>query len=99
VEPGRHGNALGFVNLAAAFPLQYALGPDRFGSAEVEVCLGETDPGAFDFSGGLAWRDFATGSELLTGAIRAVPFNIGSCSLHEPDQDLVRLFPECAPAR
>lgn len=92
VEPERYGNSLGFLGLAAALRLQKVLGPGEFPLSAVEACLAETDAGAFGFEDGLSWREFRAGGLSLAQAIRSVPFSIGSCSLHEPDEDLSRLF-------
>ncbi|MBM3270060.1 MAG: hypothetical protein FJZ01_20695 [Candidatus Sericytochromatia bacterium] len=96
VEPARYGNALGFLGLVAALRLHQALGPERFGVDRVVECLGAADPSEFRFGDALAWRDYSVGQAELAAAAEAVPFSIGSCSLHEPDADLSRLFPEVA---
>ncbi len=93
VEPARHGDALGFLGLVAALRLQKVLGPERFGPAQVIACLLAAEPEEFRFGDGLAWRDHAISADQLAAAAAAVPFSIGSCSLHEPDADLTRLFP------
>lgn len=91
-EPGRYGNPLGFLNLAAALRLEKALGPGRFGPKEVLACLQASDAGDFSFDGSLRWRGFEAPAGELAAAIRDLPFSVGSCSVEEPDADLCRLF-------
>ena len=83
----RPGFPHGFLGLLAAVRLRQARGKE-FGP-EVADCLGETDPVAFDFSDGIAWRgEQVTAAELA----RLAPFAIGSCSLSEPDDDLAHAY-------
>lgn len=83
----RPGFPHGFLGLLAAVRLRQARGKE-FGP-EVADCLGETDPVAFDFSDGIAWRgEQVTAAELA----RLPPFAIGSCSLSEPDDDLAHAY-------
>jgi len=63
------------------------------------ACLGAREAAEFGFEGGLAWRRFEIDADQLAEAVRKVPFSIGSCSLEEPDADLVRLFPALERAR
>lgn len=82
----RHGNECGFLGLLTAFRLAQKGGVDH---DELVACITESDPDAFDFEGGLGWRDHkVTLSELGD----ALPFHVGSCSLKEPDEDLARVF-------
>jgi hypothetical protein len=96
LEPGLYDNQLGFLGLVAALRLQRAIGPDNFDETEVVACLQSADADEFDLSEGLAWRSLYISPAELRDAAAAVPFSIGSCSLHEPDSDLVRLFGEPA---
>lgn len=82
----RPGFPHGFVNLLAAVRLRQVHG-ERFG--DVEACLGEADPKAFDLRDGIAWRGQHVGAAKLA---HLPPFAIGSCSLSEPDDDLVAAF-------
>jgi hypothetical protein len=81
----------GFVNLLAATAL-----PD----ADTVAIVGETDPGAFEFSAsGLRWRDRVADVEALARA-RELFTAYGSCSFEEPVADLVAHgILEDAPAR
>lgn len=88
----RHGNTLGFLNLAAALRLRQILGPEEMPLWRLEECLSTSDPGAFDFKEGLRWTDRIASCQAVEGAVSALAFSIGSCSLDEPDCDLVRLF-------
>jgi hypothetical protein len=87
----RYGNSLGFLNLALALRLCQAQG-DGLGASDLAALLKESDPAAFDFSDGVEWRDYGLYPDTLERAKRGLPFTIGSCSLGEPDADLVRLF-------
>ncbi|MBU6430004.1 MAG: hypothetical protein KGR26_13400 [Cyanobacteria bacterium REEB65] len=89
---GRHDNHLGFLSLAAAVRLRQGLGAAGFAVAQIEACLAASDPAEFHFEAGVRWRDWAIGQAALEGACQDLPFSIGSCSLSEPDEDLVELF-------
>lgn len=84
---GHEQNAMGFVGLAAALRLCDATDMDH---DDRVALLTESDPAAFDFSDGVAWRDHH--ADLSQLDVARVPFSIGSCSLSEPDDDLARLF-------
>lgn len=75
----------GFLGLLAAVRLRQA-DPDF---PHVEECLAETDPAAFRLEDGVAWRGHAVSQDRLA---KLPPFAIGSCSLHEPDDDLMQAF-------
>ncbi len=86
---GTHDNAIGFIGLAAALRLNEggALGPE-----ELEACITETDGGAFDWVAGISWRGHSIGRAQAGHAMRTT-FQIGSCSLREPDAELAALWP------
>lgn len=86
---GSHDNAVGFIGLAAALRLyeENALQDD-----ELEACIAETEASAFDFVGGLSWRDHRIDRAQLGHAMQT-PFAIGSCSLAEPDAELWQHWP------
>jgi hypothetical protein len=72
----------GFLGLLAAFRLRQARGAKFTQTLE---CLAEPDARAFDFSNGIQWNNqHVTAKELA----KVPQFAIGSCSLHEPDQEL-----------
>lgn len=58
----------------------------------LEACLTETDASAFDFEGGLSWRGHGIDRGQLGHAMRT-RFNIGSCSMAEPDAELAQHWP------
>ncbi|MFO1532289.1 MAG: hypothetical protein ABR562_01100 [Thermoplasmatota archaeon] len=91
VVEAQYGNALGFLGLAAALRLRGFL-KEAMPPEAIAQCVAETDPKAFAFDGGLAWRGHAVPVAALREAVRMRPFAIGSCSLREPDDDLARLF-------
>lgn len=82
----RPGFPHGFLGLLAAFRLRQERGP-AFG--QVLACLAETDVQAFDLSNGIAWRGHGVDAATLA---RLPAFAIGSCSLVEPDDDLMAAF-------
>lgn len=82
----RPGFPHGFLALLAALRLRQARG-EAF--RDVEACLGEADVAAFDLTDGLAWR----GNSVSAAQLARLPaFAIGSCSLAEPDADLLAAF-------
>jgi hypothetical protein len=83
----RPGFPLGFLNALAAVRLRQGLGPD-FGLL-MPACLAEDDVHAFALRDGIAWRGHAVSAERIAGL---PPFAIGSCSLTEPDEDLVAAY-------
>ncbi|MEB3299417.1 MAG: hypothetical protein VKO21_08035 [Candidatus Sericytochromatia bacterium] len=93
-------NDLGFLSLAAGLRFRQALGPDVFPDEALAVCLGASwdDPHAkghgfgFVLEDGLQWSEWSLDQETLECQVRRFPFSIGSCSLAEPDADLVRGF-------
>lgn len=88
VVEAQHENTYGFVGLVTAMRLQKALTLD---ADQVAACATESDAGAFSFEDEVRWRDHVLpGTDI--GLSVGGPFHIGSCSLHEPDQDLDRLF-------
>ncbi len=86
---GSHDNAVGFIGLATALRLHEEGALEEGG---LEDCIAETDPAAFDFVGGLAWRDHRINRAQLGHAMQT-PFAIGSCSLAEPDAELWQHWP------
>lgn len=82
----RPGFPHGFLGLLAAFRLRQARGP-AFG--EALACLGESDVHAFTLQDGIAWRGHRVDAASLP---RLPAFAIGSCSLAEPDDDLMAAF-------
>ncbi len=91
LEPDRYANALGFLNLTCALILARSLG-ETFSQRRALECLETREAADYSFSGGLRWRDLSLDLAALRDAKESSPFSIGSCSLSEPDADLVRLF-------
>lgn len=91
IEKELYQNSLGFLNLSAALFLKRALGPS-FPDIEALDCLFAVDTKFFTLGTSLGWKDYKISLEQLKDLKRQFPFSIGSCSLHEPDQDLARLF-------
>jgi hypothetical protein len=83
----RPGFPNGFLNVLAALRLRQKEGA-RF-DVEMHACLGEQDLHAFSLRDGIAWR----GHRVTTDELAHLPlFAIGSCSLGEPDEDLMAAF-------
>ncbi len=91
IEKDRYQNSLGFLNLSVALYLKRALGSE-FPAIEVLNCLFASSLEHFNFGQNLAWKEYQIPLEQLRSLKEQFPFSIGSCSLHEPDQDLARLF-------
>jgi hypothetical protein len=83
----RPGFPHGFLGLLAAFRIRQARGPSF--THEIQACLAEDDVHAFSLNDGIAWRSFHVDQKALD---RLPPFAIGSCSLDEPDDDLMQAF-------
>lgn len=85
----RYGNRVGFLGLALSVRLRRTLGAG-FSLPAILGCLTAAEARSFSFADGAAWLSFRLPPDRL--AARS-GFAIGSCSLHEPDDDLERLFP------
>lgn len=83
----RPGFPHGFLNVLAAVRLRQALG-EAFGP-EIHACLAEDDVKAFSLRDGISWRGFHVAAARIA---ELPPFAIGSCSLMEPDDDLVAAY-------
>lgn len=84
---------MGFLNLAAAVMFRRALGH----AAPLEILerlLTNSSAAALSLTTGLAFENLLLSAAKLQAAKKEAHFSIGSCSLHEPDADLLRLFPE-----
>jgi hypothetical protein len=91
IEPVRYANRLGFINLCTALVIALAFG-EKIPDSEILSCLEEEDASAFSFGSSLRWKQWEVSLEELWAYRKLVPITIGSCSLEEPDADLVRLF-------
>jgi hypothetical protein len=83
---------MGFLNVSAAVMLHRHLG-DKLSGATLEKILTNQDPRAFTFGERLGFRELRISLSELRAVKERGHFTIGSCSLHEPDGDLSRLFP------
>jgi hypothetical protein len=59
----------------------------------LEAILINQDAKAFSFGERLGFKDLSISIKELGTAKASGHFSIGSCSLHEPDEDLSRIFP------
>lgn len=92
IEKSRFDNSLGFLNLAVALFLARASELKHFGLSDIQECLLNQDPQSFTFGETFGWKDFKINLEELSRLKSRFSFSIGSCSIHEPDEDLNRLF-------
>jgi hypothetical protein len=92
VEPDRYPFPMGFLNVSVAVMLHRHLG-DQLSVTTIEKILTNQDPKTFTFGEYLGFRDFKVSVSELRAAKERGHFAIGSCSIHEPDRDLSRLFP------
>lgn len=84
----------GFVNLLGAVCLAQGFGPETFGMDRVEACLLEESSSQFNFeTDRFCWDAFAMTCDEIESARRSHGTTFGSCSLDEPDQDLLKEFP------
>lgn len=91
VEKTRHDYPMGFLNVATGVMLRRSKG-SAIAIETISKLLINDDPHALSLGSELGYRGLSIS---LTEALRAkesAHFSIGSCSLHEPDQDLGRLF-------
>lgn len=88
VDSSRHSYPMGFLNVAAAVMLKRSLKHALSETALVEI-LTNASYDAFSWKNGLQFRRYCISLAQLIAAKRLAPFSIGSCSLHEPDEDLL----------
>jgi hypothetical protein len=91
VEPGRYPFPMGFLNVTVGVMLSRHLGK-QVSSNTLEEILSNQDPKAFTFGGELGYKELRISVADLEEAKNRAHFTIGSCSLHEPDEDLSRVF-------
>jgi len=63
-----------------------------FSEKDIEELLVNDSPKALSFENGIKFKDLAISAEQVIQASSLAGFSIGSCSIHEPDDDLGRLF-------
>lgn len=91
VEPARHEYPMGFLNLAAAVMFRRSLGSVASESLLAELLMNRSRSELTCLEG-LRYKSLHITHQQLTEAKGRAHFSIGSCSLHEPDADLIRLF-------
>jgi hypothetical protein len=91
VEPDHHQYPMGFLNLKVAILMRRALG-SSFSEKDIEELLINDSPKALSFENGIKFKELAISAEQVIQASELASFSIGSCSIHEPDDDLGRLF-------
>ncbi|MEY4669115.1 MAG: hypothetical protein RL518_1814 [Pseudomonadota bacterium] len=92
VEPDRYPFPMGFLNVGVGVLLHRHLGRRVSPELLTEIFTNQ-DPKAFTFGSQLAYKDMSISIADLQESKARSHFTIGSCSLHEPDMDLSRLFP------
>lgn len=90
VEPAVHTSPMGFLNVAAAVYFRRTLG-GAIPAASLTELLTNNSVAALSFEHGIHYKNFAITSDQLQHAKQRCHFSIGSCSIHEPDEDLTRL--------
>jgi hypothetical protein len=91
VERDRYDLPMGFLNVASAVMFRRVLGT-RVSHANLVELLTNADPNGLELKDGLQFKKLKLSMAELRHAKGMAPFAIGSCSLHEPDHDLSRLF-------
>jgi hypothetical protein len=81
---------MGFLNVAAAVMLKRAV-KDSLSESSLAQILTNSSYQSFSWRNGLRFGDLAISLEQLTAAKNLAHFSIGSCSLHEPDADLLSI--------
>jgi hypothetical protein len=88
VDSSRHEYPMGFLNVATAVMLKRALQHSLSESSLADI-LTNSSYQSFSWDNGLRFGDFAISLDQLIAARNLAHFSIGSCSLHEPDADLL----------
>jgi hypothetical protein len=89
VEPQVHNFPMGFLNVTYAVYMRRTLG-STFSEQSMVSLLTNTRMEALSFADGIRYEHYEISRDQLAQA-QLLPFSIGSCSIQEPDQDLVRL--------
>jgi hypothetical protein len=92
VEPERYPFPMGFLNVSVGVMFHRLL-RECVPANLLEEILTNQNPEAFTFGSQLGYKDLRMSLADLQKVKSASHFSIGSCSLHEPDEDLTRLFP------
>lgn len=91
VEPLTHTYPMGFLNVTCAVHLRRILGA-ALPEASIVSLLTNDSIECLSFSDGILFKDFQVSLQQLIDSQLRAPFSIGSCSIHEPDDDLTRLL-------
>ncbi len=86
----RHDNKHGFLNCVFGLRLHR---DTSMSLDELVACLADDEPANFVWEEGIGWRGHRVGMQSVVESASAVPFAIGSCSIHEPDAELKELQP------
>ena len=97
LNPPRYQNEFGFLTVAIAAALRMAHA-DAFTESAILDCLMEPELGAFTFEDGIQWKHWNANTTQVKLFSEQRRLSIGSCNLHEPDEDLSLLFPETSAA-
>jgi len=89
----QNGN-YGFINLLAAINFAYSLGPAEFPDSKIQECLISSQIKDFSFRPqNFQWQAYSLTNEEIESARKTHAAAFGSCSLDEPDQELLKEFP------
>jgi len=93
-HPITHSGEFGFVNFFTAVNFAFASGSQEFTLKDIENCLRSENPKDFIFSeSALSWCGRELSNEKIESARKVHAAVLGSCSLDEPDQFLLKEFP------
>ncbi|NBX77127.1 MAG: hypothetical protein EBQ92_11280 [Proteobacteria bacterium] len=93
-HPLTHSGEFGFVNFFAAVNFAYSWGPQEFSLKDIENCLCSEDAKDFVFSeASMLWKGRELTFDQIESARKTHAAALGSCSLDEPDQFLLKEFP------
>ena len=88
VDPSSHSYPMGFVAVAAAVMLRRVLGA-AISESSIAQLLTNSSHERFSYGRNLRFDNHQISIEQLIAAKKSAHFSIGSCSLHEPDHDLI----------
>lgn len=91
VEAERYGNTFGFLTIAAAVMFRRALGT-RFTVDHCARLLSSDSVASLSFGETIRFEELEISNIDLVKAKNSALFAIGTCSLQEPDEDLMRFF-------
>jgi len=93
-HPLTHSGEFGFVNLFAAVNFAFSWGPQEFSLKDIENCLRSENPKDFVFlESTFSWMGRELTNDQIESARKTHAAALGSCSLDEPDQFLLKEFP------